>query len=188
MRWKAFTGTDNGPRPHVPFNGMEGLPLEQQTVPDQAAKTAFDNLRTYSNCCRATLWALQTHLDLPGEGAWRATATLSGGLGRGETCGALIGALMGLGLALGPASVDDLAADERARQAKLDLVERFATMFTSTRCYEVQEYLVGWRRDDPSKADAWERDNGPVACALLCAEAARASAQIILLARNGTPS
>ena len=174
--------------PHV-RSPQEGAAYDGSASPEEIrakrldviAKAAFNNLRAYSNCSRSTLWALQTHLRLEAPEALKAATTLAGGIGEtGETCGAVLGALMGIGLGLAPSETTDPAAQQAARAA----VERFVREFTercgSTRCYDVQEAIIGWRNDDPSKAADWRAARGPIACASLCAEAARLAADLIL--------
>jgi C_GCAxxG_C_C family probable redox protein len=148
---------------------------------DRIAKSAFNNLRGYSNCCRSALWAVQVHLRLPGDGAFQAASTLAGGIvGTGETCGSVLGGLMAIGQALGPDSFRDPDADARVRVAAKTFVDTFTERIGSTRCYEVQEAVVGWCCDDPSKAKAWYDANGLAACAAVCGYAARLAAQLIL--------
>ena len=67
---------------------------------DVIAKSAFNNLRACSNCCRSTLLAVQTHLRLPDPGTIQASSALAGGIaGTGETCGSVLGGLMAIGQA-----------------------------------------------------------------------------------------
>lgn len=154
---------------------------------DAIARNAFDNLRAYSNCCRATLWALDTHLHIAGRDVLRGTSALAGGIaGTGETCGAVLGPLLALGFALGAADLTDLDADRTVREEGKRFVGRFRDLFGSTRCWEIQEKLVGWRCDDAAKNDAWYAAGGGFACATVCAEAARIAGEVILDARAGT--
>lgn len=170
-----------GPIEHADYSDPSIPAASQEKLLDIIAKSAFDNLRAYSNCCRSTLWAVQTHLRMEDPGTLRASTTLAGGIaGEGETCGALLGALMAIGQALGS---DRFAPDERyalARKAAKRMVDAFADAFGGTRCYTVQETLVGWRCDDASKTQAWREANGQIACASACAHAARTAARIIL--------
>jgi len=147
---------------------------------DAIATSAFENLRAHSNCCRSTLQALQTHLHLQDSGSVQASFALAGGIGgTGETCGAVIGALMAIGLSIGSDDPQDVASQLRARTVAGRLADRVLKRYGSTRCYELQEALVGWRNDDPAKEAEWEAAGGPNACASICAEAARFAAEII---------
>lgn len=87
---------------------------------------------------------------------------------------------MAIGQALGSDGADEVSRDVTAKAAAKAFIESFLDSFGSTRCYGVQEALVGWRCDDPSKVDAWRAANGPVGCAAVCGFAARVAAQLIL--------
>jgi len=148
---------------------------------DAIAQSAFTNLRTYSNCSRSTLRAVQEHLETRCEGTVPASVTLAGGIGgTGETCGTVLGALMAIGEALGPDSMMDSAQDARAKAAARAFVVWFNEEYGGTRCFQVQDALVGWHCDEASKVEAWQEAGGPTGCALVCGEAARTAARLIL--------
>ena len=148
---------------------------------DVIAQSAFNNLRAYSNCCRSTLWAVQTHLRLPDAGTIQACSSLAGGIaGTGETCGGVIGGLMAIGLALGSDGYHHVERDLQAKAAATAFVASFTEILGSTRCYGVQESLIGWICDDASKTQAWHDANGPIGCAAACGLAARLAAELIL--------
>ena len=149
---------------------------------DVIAQSAFNNLRAYSNCCRSTLWAIQTHLRLPEKGTIQVCSALAGGIaGTGETCGAVIGALMAIGQALGSDGYHEIERDLQARAAAKTFVDSFTEDLGSTRCYGVQKSLIGWICDDASKTQAWHDANGPIGCAATCGLAARLAAGQILM-------
>ena len=152
---------------------------------DAVARSAFTNLRAYSNCCRSTLDAVAQHIGPRDEALIRASSTLAGGIaGTGETCGAIVGALMAIGAALRSEDLLDGENDLLARRTAKAMVARFTELFSGTRCYAVQEHIIGWRCDDPTKEEAWLEADGPIGCALVCAEAARDAARLILEARS----
>lgn len=183
--WEKFAERGWGARREAPYDVPGSLPATRERLLDVIARSAFDNLRAYSNCCRSTLWALETHLRFGAPMTLRATAGLAGGIAAtGETCGAVLGALMAVGLALGTDDLTDLDADKAVRDAAARFVDRFRSLFGTTRCWEIQEKLVGWRCDAPSKEAAWHEAGGSLACATVCAEAARLAARVILDART----
>ena len=56
----------------------------------------------YSGCSQSVILALQEGLEVGDLESFKSATVLSGGVARrGETCGALLGALMGLGLVKG---------------------------------------------------------------------------------------
>jgi len=179
MHIDQFTERHPGPKQISPEDAPPGI--TQERVLDAIAQTAFTNLRTYSNCARSTLWALQTHLCFPDAAALRAVSALAGGIGgTGETCGAVIGALSAVGLRLGSDAPHDAEAREVVARAVRRVVDELIALYGTTRCYGIQEHLIGWACDDPSKEEAWREARGQVACATVCAEAARITARVIL--------
>ncbi|MGD9676057.1 MAG: C-GCAxxG-C-C family protein [Candidatus Bipolaricaulia bacterium] len=186
-RWEELAERNWGARREATYDLPGARAATRERILDAIARSAFDNLRTYSNCCRATLWALDTHLHVAGRDALRGTSALAGGIaGTGETCGAVLGPLLAIGFALGVADLTDLDADKAVREEGKRFVGRFRDLFGSTRCWEIQERIVGWRCDDPSKNDAWYAAGGGFACAAVCAEAARIAGAILLDARERT--
>ena len=170
-----------GPKELAAYSGATTPEEARLKLLDVIAKSAFNNLRAYSNCCRSTLLAVQTHLRLPDPGTIQASSALAGGIaGTGETCGSVLGGLMAIGQALGSDGYHEVERDVRATAAAKAFVESFQEMVGSTRCYGVQEALVGWSCDDSSKTDAWREANGPVGCAAVCGFAARLAAEQIL--------
>jgi len=170
-----------GPELHASYS--VDVPPEEARLRqlDVIAKSAFNNLRAYSNCCRSTLWAVQTHLHLPDEGTFRACSCLAGGIaGSGETCGAVLGGMMAIGLALGSDRLPARDRDLPARISAKAFVDAFVERIGSTRCFDVQEALIGWRCDDASKVQAWHDADGPHACAAVCGFAARLAAGLVL--------
>jgi hypothetical protein len=80
---------------------------------DRIAKAAYDNDRAYEGCTRCVLAALQDHLHLLDDdkacgAVLKASTALAAGVARrGETCGALTGAIMAVGLVTGGERLDD---------------------------------------------------------------------------------
>lgn len=93
---------------------------------------------------------------------------------------------MAVGFALAADDLTNLDADKAVREAGKRCVAQFRELLGSTRCWEVQERIVGWRCDAPSKDDAWKAAGGGLACAAVCAEAARIAGAVILESRRDT--
>jgi len=179
VRVDEFTAGIPGPPERAAYEGSTDPAEARARQLDAIGKAAFNNVRAYANCCRSTLWALTTQLDLDGADSLKASSSLAGGIaGTGETCGAVLGALMAIGLACGPDHPTH--SDAPSRTAAARFVERFTERFESTRCYGVQDAAVGWHVDDSSRLPEWIAAGGPIACAGACAEAARIAAEILL--------
>jgi len=159
-----------------------------EKILDRIAKTAYDNDRTYEGCTRCVLAALQDHLHLlHDEEAYRAvlkasTALAAGVARRGETCGALIGAVMAVGLVAGAERLDDAEGYVRSMKVAVEVFDRFRKNYGTVKCFEIQEKLFGRHYDffNPEDAEAWYRDGGLDKCPSVCAVAARIGAEVIL--------
>ncbi len=155
----------------------------------------------YSGCSQAVLGALQTELGIGDAESFRAATSLSGGVARrGETCGALLGALLGLGLVCGRDDMKDTPAYGRAVDEAQAVIEDFksalqtrfemSSPLCSTLCRDIQTRIFGRyfemsdNRDRQAFLDAGGHDNNR--CPLVCATAAEVAARAILSLRKGT--
>jgi len=157
---------------------------------DRVAWAAYYNDRVYEGCSRSVMSALQGHLHLEGGGALKASTALAGGVARmGETCGALIGGIMAIGLVLGREDLADIQAYRDTMAASYQMYDRFKEEMGSTTCFEIQKKLFGrsfdFKRDED--AEEWYKAGGLEGCPLVCGVAARIAADIIidLLAAGG---
>lgn len=157
---------------------------------DRVAWAAYHNDRVYEGCSRSVLYALQGHLHLEGGGALKASTALAGGIARmGETCGALIGGIMAIGLVLGRKDLADIQAYRDTMAASYQMYDRFKEEMGGTTCFEIQKKLFGrsfdFKRDED--AEEWYKAGGLEKCPLVCGVAARIAADIIidLLAAGG---
>jgi C_GCAxxG_C_C family probable redox protein len=88
-------------------------------------KNAHENDR-HSGCSQGVLLSLQDEFGIGNNEVFKAATVLSGGIARhGETCGALIGALMGLGLVIGRENMEDTEVYRDSMEPSADLIERF---------------------------------------------------------------
>lgn len=187
--WKTELEKAWIPRRRGDYDTRPAIPGAREKLLDAIAEMAFGNLAVYGNCCRSTLWAIQTHLRCEESGTLRAAAVLAGGIGgTGQTCGAVLGGLIALGQVLAPDDFRDLVAYRVANACAKRLVERLRAQYGSTNCYEIQESLMGFRCDEPSKAQRWQEQGGPSACAAVCAVTARFAAELILDASEAQSS
>ncbi len=163
------------------YGSLPFVAASTEKILDAIAQTAFNSLAVYGNCCRSTLWAIQTHLRMEASATLRASSVLAGGIcGTGETCGAVLGGMIAIGEALGSDDFRDLESYERANANVREFLQKIQERYSSSRCHAIQTSVMGWCCDDPSKAEQWTEAGGPLACAGVCAEASRYAASIIL--------
>lgn len=167
-------------------------PASARKILDVVSKSAYDNNRAYEGCARCVLEALQRHLHLVDDdkafkAALKASTGLSAGVARkGETCGALIGALMGVGLVTGTERLDDFDRYVKTMEVASAVFDKFENHYGTVRCFEIQEKLLGRRIDFFKEEDreAWYKIGGLDTCPGVCATATRIAAEIILELRK----
>ncbi len=149
----------------------------------------------YSGCSQSVLLALQEGLMIGDKESFRAATVLSGGVARrGETCGALLGALMGLGLLIGREKMQDTAiyaaacaeADALATEFQCRVEKEFKLKkpLKSTICWDIQKGIYGKSFDLRNTAQREEfyacgghSDEG---CPKVCRLAAEVAAEMLL--------
>jgi len=90
------------------------------------------------NCSQAVLAAYGEQFDLKQELALRVAGAFGGGMGRmGETCGAVTGAIMVVGLKFGSTTAVDLKARENAYAVVREFVHRFKGRNVSVLCRDL---------------------------------------------------
>lgn len=149
----------------------------------------------YSGCSQSVLLALQEGLEIGDLESFKAATVLSGGVARrGETCGALLGGLMALGLAGGRERIQDTEryveamgfADEISEEFQLGLEKEFnfSGPLDSTLCKEIQMKIYGrsFNLRDPVEKEAFLEAGGhsDEGCYKVCGIAAEVAARKIL--------
>lgn len=150
---------------------------------------------TFGGCSQAVLGALQEVLGIGNGESYRAATVLAAGVAkRGETCGAVIGALMALGIARGRSNVRDKKAYNRAMDDAQDVIDAFKAGINehyqagepleSTMCPAVQAKAFGRSFNflNPSDREAFFSCGGygPEGCPTVCGIAAAVAARKIL--------
>jgi C_GCAxxG_C_C family probable redox protein len=158
-------------------------PGSREKLLDRIAWDAYYNDRAYEGCSRSVLHALQSHLHLADGEALKASTALAGGIARmGETCGALTGGIMAIGLVLGREELDNIQAYRDTMEASYELYSKFKQEMGSTICFEIQKKLFGrcfdFKKDEES--EEWYKMGGLEKCPMVCAIGARIAADIIL--------
>ncbi|MBS7630128.1 C_GCAxxG_C_C family protein [Candidatus Bathyarchaeota archaeon] len=148
-----------------------------------------------SGCSQSVLLALQEGLMIGDLEAFKAATVLSGGVARrGETCGAILGGLMALGLAYGRERMENTnqyvkackVADEICRdfQKQLEKEFGFKKPLGSMLCREIQEMIYGRSFDlrENTQREAFLKAGGhsEEGCYKVCGIAAEVSARKIL--------
>jgi C_GCAxxG_C_C family probable redox protein len=149
----------------------------------------------YSGCSQSVLLALQEGLMVGDQESFKAATVLSGGIARrGETCGALLGALMAVGLVEGRSRMPntpvyaaacaeaDIIATEFQRRVEKEF--KFKEQLKSTICWDIQRGIYGRSYDlrDTLQREAFYAcgGHGDDGCPKVCKIAAEVAAERLL--------
>ncbi len=161
----------------------------------QRAKKKAHEYDQYSGCSQSVLLSLQEEFGIGNNEVFKAATVLSGGVARhGETCGAVIGALMALNLLIGREKMEETEAYRDAMKPSADLMDRFKDelkkqfgfeeKLNGTLCKQIHEKIYG-RSFDMTDADDYHAfldagghsDSG---CFKVCGIAGQVGAEKIL--------
>jgi len=143
------------------------------------------------NCAQGTLAALQEEFGLEGgKELLKAATFFPGVMSRRETCGAILGGLMAMGLAYGRDKLFDPSwSTEKANQEMFKYRQRvwryceaFKAEFGSTMCGVIRPLIMGRDYDtmDPVDRAQFVADGGKKMCRRPPEVAARIAAEILL--------
>jgi C_GCAxxG_C_C family probable redox protein len=91
------------------------------------------------SCSQAIVGAFAKELELPHSIAMKIASAFGGGIaGSGETCGAVTGALMVIGLKYGRVLPNDLKAKEKTYELSKELFQSFECKYKSLLCRELK--------------------------------------------------
>ena len=185
---------DHYPKETAAYNTRSEKAGSPAKVLDRIAKAAYNNNRAYEGCARCVLHALQTHLNILADdnaikAAMRSSTALSAGVARkGETCGALLGAMLALGLEMGTERLDDFDGYVDTMSAASKVFDRFKEKYGTVKCSEIQTKLLGRSINffNAEEAEWWYENNGLDVCPGVCAVAARYAAEEIMKQREAS--
>lgn len=109
------------------------------------------------SCSQQTLAAVIEDLGYDREDAYRLGNGFGGGMMIGDTCGAVTGALMAIGLAYGNIEPGNSVQDAACREKVAEFQRRFQERRGSTICRE----LIGYDFADPEQRQA-ARESGKI--------------------------
>ncbi|MFC2133725.1 C-GCAxxG-C-C family protein [Bacteroidota bacterium] len=94
-------------------------------------------------CSQAVLATFADDLGIDKETAYKISATFGGGIGRtGETCGALTGAIMVLGLKYGSAELPDDLSKKELYETVSYFLDEFKEKHSTTLCKDLLGYDI----------------------------------------------
>lgn len=105
------------------------------------AEQANDCFISGFNCAQAVFTAFNEELGLEKESALKISSSFGGGMAHlNETCGAVTGALMAIGLKYGRVKADDIQTKEKNYSIVNEFAKRFKAKFGSLKCTDLIGY------------------------------------------------
>jgi C_GCAxxG_C_C family probable redox protein len=141
-------------------------------------------LPTSGNCAQTSFLSLQEVLDLDDGAILKALTPFPGIALRGETCGAVVGSLMALGLVFGrdKDNLGDYSVYQSSLRHSRKLCRAFEKEFGSTMCGDIIEREFGKRYNlaDPVESMEWMSHGAVEKCAEVISKSVAIAAKIIL--------
>lgn len=140
-----------------------------------------DTLDRSKNCAQTSFEVLQNEFHLDGGPILRALTPFPGIALRGETCGAVIGCLMALGLVYGRDNLDDWKGYLKSLPPSRRFCRTFEEEHGSISCSEILEAKHGKVYDLANRMDAlkYAAAGGQKTCGMIIDSAVQIAAEII---------
>jgi C_GCAxxG_C_C family probable redox protein len=162
---------------------------ENRLLPRDLAKQMLDQkvdqyMQRSHHCAQSSFMALKEQFALEGEQVFKALTPLPGIAERGETCGAVTGPLMAMGLIYGRGIQQmenwDLYQSSLVPAGKF--CAQFEKEFGTTLCHKVQEGKFGrcYRLTDPGELQEFQKNGATEKCSEVVRSAVHMAADIIL--------
>ncbi len=161
---------------------------------ERVKKKAHEYDRDYSGCSQSVLGALQEEFGVGNKESFKAATVLSGGIARqGDTCGAIVGALLALGLVSGRERIEDTETYKAAMDSSVKVCAKFREELKkqfgfkgelkSTLCRRIQEMVYG-RSFDLASEEGYQAfldagGHSDTGCPKVCGIAAQVGAEEI---------
>jgi C_GCAxxG_C_C family probable redox protein len=134
---------------------------------------------------------LQEKLNVGSPEVFKAGSALAGGVARrGETCGALTGAIMAIGSLVGRERIEDREQLQRSMEPADVVYMLFKEKIGHTLCCEIHKIRYGrvYRLFVPEEMEAFHNGGGHSrkGCPEVCGIAARIAAEVILDIKKGS--
>lgn len=136
------------------------------------SEQAVEKFKNGMNCSQAVLSSYSESFGLDSETASRVATGFGGGMRMAETCGAVTGALMVIGLKYGNSAAENKGAKAKTYEMIVEFTRRFKEHKGSVKCRE----LLGCDISTPD-GEKKARDNGLFVS--VCPEVVRKAAEVV---------
>jgi len=134
------------------------------------------------NCAQSSFYSLSEQFGLGGDDVLKALTPMPGVAERGETCGAITGALMAMGLVFGRDRLDDWETYRSSLIPTNKFCKQFEEEMGTTLCCQIQEKAFGrsYNLMDPDDLKKFQMAGATKKCTNVVQKAVRLAAAIIL--------
>jgi C_GCAxxG_C_C family probable redox protein len=141
-----------------------------------------EKLALSGHCAQTSFAVLDEQFNLDGGATLKALTPLPGIALRGETCGAVIGCLMALGLVYGRDDLEDSAGFFSSLPPAREFCRRFEQQVGGTNCHDILESDLGYSFDLAKQADfqKYLECGGIESCTEVIRKGVRIAAEIII--------
>ena len=153
----------------------------REEVLKKVTERAHQVLLESGNCAQTSFLVLKEQFHLDNGMILKALTPFPGVALRGETCGAVIGSLMALGLVFGRDNIDDMPGYLRSLPPARKFCRQFEKEQGSTMCGAILESKLGKKYNlaNPIVVAMYLSSGGPEKCAEVVASAVRIAAEIM---------
>jgi C_GCAxxG_C_C family probable redox protein len=185
IREKPETGNTEGPG----LGNFDEELAKNRLMPRDLVMKMLDQkvdqyMQRSHHCAQSSFLALKKQFGLEGEQVFRALTPLPGIAERGETCGAITGPLMAMGLIYGRGiqQMEDWDTYQASLVPAGKFCDRFEQEFGTTLCHKVQEGEFGrcYHLTDPKELQDFQNAGATEKCSAVVRSAVRMAAEIIL--------
>jgi C_GCAxxG_C_C family probable redox protein len=154
--------------------------LSMEALKDLDEKVA-KYLAISGNCAQTSFLTLQEHFKLDGGTILKALTPFPGIALRGETCGAVSGSVMALGLVFGREALDDQQGFRASLLSARTFCQRFEEEMGSTMCSDILESEFGKSYDlaDPDQLAEFLAAGARDKCTAVVRKSVRVAAEIM---------
>ncbi|HSR48174.1 MAG TPA: C-GCAxxG-C-C family protein [Anaerolineales bacterium] len=162
----------------------------RQIDSDRLAQAARDTLNRCHNCAQTSFSVLQDEFHLDGGGILKALTPFPGIALRGETCGAVVGSLMAIGLVYGRDDLEDWSGYITSLPPARRFTRRFEELHTDVNCGPILEAKFGRKFNlaDTGQSLEYAQAGGPEYCGEVIANAVQIAAELIAKKAGIAPS
>ncbi len=156
-------------------------PISQDEKGERLANKVTEILDQSKNCAQTSFAVLQQEFNLENGAVLRALTPFPGVALRGETCGAVIGCMIALGLVYGRDNLDDWKGYLASLPPSRRFCRRFEEENGGTACAAILKTKMGRSYDLADRVDALEyaMAGGQKTCGKVIASAVQIAAEII---------